>query len=123
MIYVFLADGFEEVEALCPIDLLRRAGADVRLVGVTGKMVEGAHGIRIEADITADEIVLDRSLELTEDGVVLGQIYHVAKVSLAQVDGTDIKRFGLFAHNAQRNAADTAVTIDGNANWHEKTPY
>jgi len=64
MIYVFLADGFGEVEALCPIDLLRRAGADVRLVGVTGRMVEGAHGIRMETDLSADEMVLDRSLEM-----------------------------------------------------------
>ena len=47
MVYVFLADGFEEVEALTPVDLLRRAGADVSTVGITGKTVTGARGIPV----------------------------------------------------------------------------
>ena len=53
MVYLFLAEGFEEIEALCPIDMLRRAGIDIKSVSITdGKSVKGAHGITVLADIT-----------------------------------------------------------------------
>ena len=55
MVYIFLADGFEEVEAICPLDILRRGGINALTVGVTGKTVKGAHGIEVTADITIDK--------------------------------------------------------------------
>ncbi len=58
MVYVLLGTGFEEAEAIIPIDLMRRAGIDVLSVGVTGKTVCGGHGIPVEADITLDEMDL-----------------------------------------------------------------
>ncbi len=50
-VYIFLADGFEEVEGLTVVDLLRRAGADLAMVSITGrKEVTGSHGIQVMAD-------------------------------------------------------------------------
>ena len=50
MVYVCIAEGFEEIEALTPVDVLRRAGCRVRTVGITGKSVTGAHGITVVCD-------------------------------------------------------------------------
>lgn len=55
MVYVFLADGFEIIEALAPVDMLRRAKIDVKTVGVTGKIVNASCEIAVEADITIEE--------------------------------------------------------------------
>ena len=67
MIYVFLAEGFEEVEALATVDVLRRAGLEVKTVGVTGKMVSGSHSIPVACDVAIDDIQPDSSI----DAVVL----------------------------------------------------
>lgn len=58
MVYLLLGTGFEETEAIAPLDLLRRAGIDVMTVGVNGKIVYGGHGIGIEADILLGEMDL-----------------------------------------------------------------
>ena len=56
MVIVLLADGFEELEALSPVDILRRADIDVKTVGITGKDVTGAHGITVRADLLPEEV-------------------------------------------------------------------
>ncbi len=55
MVYVFLADGFEIIEALAPVDMLKRAKIDVKTVGVTGKTVTASCGVSVLSDITIDE--------------------------------------------------------------------
>ena len=60
MVYMLLGTGFEETEAIAPLDLLRRAGVEVATVGVTGKTVYGGHGIGIEADLTISEMDLTK---------------------------------------------------------------
>jgi 4-methyl-5(b-hydroxyethyl)-thiazole monophosphate biosynthesis len=64
-IAVLLAEGFEEVEAVTPIDFLRRAGVEVITAGVTGKTVTGAHGVPFTADI----LLKDAPANL--DGIVI----------------------------------------------------
>ncbi|GHV37271.1 thiazole biosynthesis protein ThiJ [Clostridia bacterium] len=59
MVYIFLADGFETVEALAPLDILRRAEVETRLVGVTGDSVTSSHGLTVKTDCSLEEVTLD----------------------------------------------------------------
>ncbi|MBE6828086.1 MAG: DJ-1/PfpI family protein [Ruminococcaceae bacterium] len=67
MIYMFLAEGFEEVEALAPLDVMRRAGLDVATVGVGDNFIRGSHGVTVVCDLSTT------GLEVPEffDGVIL----------------------------------------------------
>ena len=67
MLYMFLAQGFEEVEAIACLDVIRRASIEIKTVGIASKCVTGSHGITVEADLNEEDIILDNSL----DGVIL----------------------------------------------------
>lgn len=66
MIYVFLADGFEDVEAIGTIDVLKRCGLSVQTVGIGSKTVTSSHGLTVCADITEDGVAFEKA-----DAVVL----------------------------------------------------
>lgn len=56
-VYEFLANGFEEVEALAPVDILRRGGVEVKMVSITGSnLVESSHGVVVKADLLFENI-------------------------------------------------------------------
>ena len=64
MVYLFLADGFEEVEALTQVDYLRRAGVYVSTVGVTGEYVTGTRGITVKADALLENTAFCGDVEM-----------------------------------------------------------
>jgi 4-methyl-5(b-hydroxyethyl)-thiazole monophosphate biosynthesis len=64
MVYVFLANGFEEVEALTPIDCLKRSGVEVVTVGIGGEYITSSHNITIKADITEDQVKLTKDIQM-----------------------------------------------------------
>lgn len=69
MVYVFLGDGFEEAEAICPVDILRRCGVDVKTVSVMDDLlVKGAHNITVKADIMINEIVHNADMYILPGG-------------------------------------------------------
>ena len=59
MVYVILGNGFEEMEAIAPWDILLRGGVEVRFAGVGGTEITGGHGLKVRADLTVDEIDMD----------------------------------------------------------------
>ena len=88
MVYMLLGTGFEETEAIAPLDLLRRAGIPVLTVGLNGKTVCGGHGIGIEADILPEQVDL-MQLEMV---VLPGGLGGVASIR-ASKEAMDLIRF------------------------------
>ena len=80
MVYMLLGTGFEETEAIAPLDLLRRAGIPAATVGINGKVIYGSHGIGITADLELKE------MDLTDlDMIVLpGGLGGVASIKASQ---------------------------------------
>ena len=56
MVYIILGNGFEEIEAVAPYDVLKRGGVDVRYAGIGGKKVSGSHGIVINCETTVEDM-------------------------------------------------------------------
>ena len=56
MVYLFLANGFEETEALVPLDILRRAQVPIKTVGIGSDIITGSHGIKIVCDTTNENL-------------------------------------------------------------------
>jgi 4-methyl-5(b-hydroxyethyl)-thiazole monophosphate biosynthesis len=69
---VLLADGFEEIEAVTVVDVLRRVGLTVSLVGVNGKSATGSHAITVECDTTLDALMPETVLALVLPGGMPG---------------------------------------------------
>ncbi len=80
MVYMLLGTGFEETEAIAPLDLLRRAGVAVATVGINGKIIKGSHNIGVEADLELHQ------MDLTDlDMIVLpGGLGGVASIKASQ---------------------------------------
>lgn len=67
MLYMFFADGFEEVEAVATLDVIRRAGIEIKSVGVDKKVIKGSHEIEIICDTVVSEVTPDNELS----GIIL----------------------------------------------------
>ncbi len=65
-ILVLLSDGFEEIEALTVVDVLRRANVNCHMCSTEGEYIKGTHNIQVKSDLTIDEVIVDKY-----DGVVL----------------------------------------------------
>ncbi len=59
MVYVLFENGFEQCEALSPVDILRRAGLEVACVGVSDIFIKSSHGVTIKADIPLSDVCLE----------------------------------------------------------------
>ena len=89
-VVVFLADGFEEVEGLTVVDLLRRAGAVVETVSIMGKLqIDGAHGIQVEADELLEKAFFDDAELLVLPGGMPGTLHLLDHATVNEV----IKKF------------------------------
>lgn len=78
MVTVFLANGFEEMEALAPVDLLRRAGIAVQTAAVSedgSRWITGSHGITVQCDVTAKEVSEQEMEMLVLPGGLPGTTY------------------------------------------------
>ena len=139
-VLVFLADGFEEIEAIAPIDILRRAGAEVVTAGIGTRAVSGSHGITVTADVLADDdlgsfdmavlpggmpgtdnleaskVVIAILREAYDNGKYIGAICAAPKIlgALGMLDGRSAVVFPDYEDClAGAKITDAAVAVDG----------
>ena len=91
MIYMFLAEGFEEIEALCPLDLMRRAGLSVTTVGIGGEYITGAHAITVRADVTDRDFYAHSAQNETEMVFLPGGMPGTLNLGASEVVGDAIR--------------------------------
>ena len=105
MIYVHLAEGFEEIEALTVVDILRRASIEVRTVSMTGKqVVKGPHGVPVTADILYEDAVYEDCDMIVLPGGMPG-------ASNLQAHEGLLKHIKCFAENGKKLAAICAAPM------------
>ena len=102
MVYMLLGTGFEETEAIAPLDLLRRAGVDIQTVGINGKIIYGSHKIGVEADLELKDLDVS-DLEMV---VLPGGLGGVASIR-ASKEAMDVVRY------AYENGKYTAAICAG----------
>ena len=76
MVYIILGTGFEEMEAICPCDILRRGGVEAKLAGIGGTQITGGNGITVQADCTVEEMDLEQ-MELIMLPGGMGGVYSI----------------------------------------------
>ena len=110
MVYIFLAEGFEEVEALTVIDYLRRAGVDIKSVSINSSTdVKGAHGVTVKSDMTITDADFDACEMIILPGGLPGTTY------LGQCSEL-VSQIRKFASEGKRTAAICAApTVFGKA--------
>ena len=97
MVAVIIAEGFEEIEALTPVDMLRRAGVEVITVGIGGKWATGSHGIKIECDVSAEDADLSKIDAVVFPGGMPGALNLDASPFTDKVINAVLKKNGYLA--------------------------
>ena len=120
MIIILLADGFEEIEAFTPVDMLRRAGIEVKTVGITSKIAVGSHGIPVVCDAVPADINLDDVSMAIFPGGMPGSLNLDASAYTDKVIGSIIARGG---HLAAICAAPLVLGRRGLLNGKKATCY
>lgn len=92
MIYLFLAEGFEEIEALTPLDFVRRADLQIQTVGLSSRWVTGAHHIQVLADCLLEEVKEDDIEMLILPGGMPGTKYLKESVQLQEIIQRAVKQ-------------------------------